>query len=93
MSFTLPAYLGTGLLSMYGIGSNVSGQWGVVAPPGYAFNYVYAIWDGGGNGINVGDSILYNQRDVVCRLAYDNGTYDLLETNKVILIEEIILPP
>lgn len=82
----LPSYLATGLLSMYGIGSNTS-SWGVIASPGFSFNYVYDIWDGGGNGLNVGDLILYRESDVVCRLAYDNGNYSLLETNKVITIE------
>lgn len=83
----LPGYLGQGLLSVYGIGSNVGVQ-GIVAPVGYVFNTINAIWDGDSIAASVGDSILYKESDVVCILAWDNGKYPLIPVDKIIFTED-----
>lgn len=87
----LPVYFGVGYLSVYGIGSN-TGQNGIVAPSGFVFNTVNRIWDGGGINFSEGDSIMYKIEDVECTLAWDNGQYGLLKTDKVILTEYTVIP-
>jgi hypothetical protein len=87
---SLPAYLGVGLFSIYGMGNQV-GVNGIVAPPEYRFSTVYNIWNGGDVNVQIGDSVMYKESDV-CRLAYANGQWGLVEVEKIKLVEVIAIP-
>lgn len=82
----LPGYLGVGFVSLYGIGSSVSPN-GVVAPTGFLFSNVDQIWDGDSIVVSVGNNVLYNQNDMVCRLAWDNAIRVLIHKDKIIYTE------
>lgn len=82
----LPAYLGQGLFSIYGLGNPV-GITGLVAPTGFLFGAVYNAWNGNSELAAAGDSVMFKETDVVCRLAWENGIYTLVETEKIKLTE------
>lgn len=86
----LPAYLGENQFAIYGnnIAQNL-GLNGIVPPAGLAFGTVYQIWDGDGIRLSVGDEILVKD-EPVCRLAYDNGTWNIYTFDKIVLTE---IPP
>jgi hypothetical protein len=87
---TLPGYLMQGTLSMYGIGSTTSIQ-GIIATKGFLWNTVEAV-NPEGVAVQVGDSVLYKDEDVVCRLAWDNATHVILPIDKIVFIENSAAP-
>lgn len=83
----LPAYLPYGFVSIYGVGTPV-GTLGMTPPPGYLFGVIYQIAQHEIEWATVGNNVLFNNSDVVCRLAYANSPYTLIEEAKLVLREE-----
>lgn len=83
----IPIRLSPGQLSIYGAGSSVS-QNNIIAPTGFSFGVIDKIWDNGINGNQVGDSIMFQEQDVLTRLVYSNWIYTIIPQNKIGLTEE-----
>lgn len=84
----LSAILGPGLVSIYGAGSNTSTVTGMIVPSSeYFFGVIDQTWNGVPGNVSVGQSVLFQEKDVFTRLVYDNTTYTLIGEDKVILIE------
>lgn len=79
-------------MSIYGIGSPI-GQAAITQPEGYLWGTVDAISQYGIQWVSPGYSVLFNDRDVQCRLAYptDNTSYTLIAEAKLVC-REIPLP-
>ncbi len=83
----LPGYLSEGLFSVYGEFSSV-GQNNITAPSNCKFAVIDDVWNGGDINAQIGQSVLFKEDDVICRLAWDNGTYSLIPVNKILLTEQ-----
>jgi hypothetical protein len=73
----LPIDLPSGHVLIYGMGTTVSPS-GIsnIDPTGsLRWGSVYQIWNGGATYIYGGDNVMFNEDDVVCRLAYNNIPY------------------
>lgn len=83
----LPAYLNENQFLIYGddIAQNAGWQ-GIIAPSGFAFGTVYKIWDNGDANHQVGDSVMVKD-EPICRLAWDNGTWNLYTLDKIIITD------
>lgn len=85
---SLPAVLGPGLVSIYGYGSNASTLTGMVAPDSsFFFGIVANTWNSLTSNVSVGQSVMFQDKDVFTRLFYGGDVYTLLPDTKVILIE------
>lgn len=85
---SLPAVLGPGLISIYGYGSNASVLTGMVAPDqSFFFGIVTNTWNNLSSNVSVGQSVMFQDKDVFTRLLYGSDVYTLLPDTKVILIE------
>lgn len=73
----LPISLATGHVLIYGLGSpnSPSGISGVDADAPLRWGSVYQVWAGGETYIYGGDNVMFNENDVVCRLAYNGIPY------------------
>lgn len=82
----LPIYLFPGQLAIYGPGST-SGISGVVPKDtSMIFGYVYAT---GGSTLAIpGDSVLFKNTEILCRLAISNWPYMIVQNDKLILTEK-----
>ena len=88
----LSAVLGSGLISIYGAGSNTSTVTGMIVPDNrFFFGVIDQTWNGVNGNVTIGQSVLFQESDVFTRLVYDNQTYTLIQEDKVILIE--LTPP
>lgn len=86
-----PATLYPGLVSIYGKGS-ATGTNGIVATKEiFLFGVVDKTWGGMGEGVIVGQSVLFADGDVTCRVKYDNTIFTIIPENKIILIEDELL--
>jgi hypothetical protein len=85
---SLPIFLPYNLVSIYGIGSEI-GLSGITQPPGYLWGNVDAISQYGIEWAEPGDSVLFKNQDVQCRLAYptDNTSYTLIAEVKLVCRE------
>lgn len=88
---SVPASLYPGLVSIYGKGS-LSGT-STMQPTNetFLFGVVDKTWGGMGEGVTVGQSVLFANEDVTCRIKYDNTIFTIIPENKIILIEDILL--
>jgi len=86
----LPARLGPGLVSIYGIGQD--GVADITLPVGdeLSFGVVNQIWDGFPQVAAQWDSVMFNTRDILASLVYQNERYVLIQEDKIILVE---IPP
>lgn len=89
----LPLYLGDGLVAVYGVGSPSDIRNGVVPPEGGRWGTVYQIWDNGNVGVQLNDTVIFKEKDVVCRLAYTTGIFTIFNQAAIIVTEEIIIDP
>ena len=80
----IPAYLPYGIVSIYGIGSK-DGVSGIVPPEGAFFGNVDQVSQYGIAWVKVGDSVLFYENDVQCRLAYANARYTLVQEAKLVI--------
>ena len=89
---SLPFYFPYNIVSIYGIGSSVSGS-GIVQPANYLWGNVDAVSQYGIEWAAPGDSVLFKETDIECRLAYaaDNTSYTLIAEAKLVG-REIIAP-
>ena len=83
---SLPAYLPYNIVSIYGIGST-TGVSSIVPPNGYLFGNIDQISQYGIEWAQIGDNVLFGEKDVVCRLAYppDNTSYTLVPEVKLVI--------
>lgn len=86
----IPAYLPYGIVSIYGIGSPISVT-GIVGDTNQRFGVINQMSQYNISYYNVGDHVLFDEKDVVCRLAYTSGRYTLVPAAKLALRE--IIPP
>lgn len=85
---SLPAFLPYGIVSIYGIGSSM-GTTDIVPPPGYLFGNIDAVSQYGIQWASPGQSVLFPDAEIECRLAYapDNTIYTLIEEAKLVCRE------
>jgi hypothetical protein len=81
----LPAVLAYGYISIYGNGFTTSQNWGYPAAAGFRFGVIeqeaqdlYGL---------IGDSVLFKEAEVRCKLSYDNAVHTVVEYAKVVLTE------
>jgi hypothetical protein len=86
----LPARLGPGLVSIYGLGQE--GVADVTLPTGdeLSFGVVNQIWDGFPQVAAQWSSVMFNTKDILASLVYQNTRYVIIEEEKIILVE---IPP
>ena len=88
----LPVFLSTNQFAIYG--NNISqnaGFNGIVATSGQAWGTIYMLGNIGNEPPRVGDKILVKD-EPVCRLAWDNGTWNIYTIDKIIVTEDTALP-
>jgi len=87
-----PVYLGEGQIAIYGLGSQdpVSD---LVPPEGFLWGTVYHIFNGGGINVVEGDTVLFNNEKISCRLAVPSGRYTLIKEEAIIATEKITIAP
>lgn len=91
---SLSAILGPGLISIYGSGSNTSTVTGTVVPNNtFFFGVVDQTWNSINGNVTIGQSVLFQDKDVFARLVYDNQSYTLINENKIVLIEITPIAP
>lgn len=89
---SLSAVLGPGLVSIVGYGTNNSTVTGMVVPnDSFFFGVIDQTWSGINSNVSVGQSVLFQEKDVFTRLVYNNQVYTLILETKAILIE--LTPP
>jgi len=88
---SLPVFLPYNIVSIYGIGSSTGGS-GIVPPTGYLFGNIDQVSQYDIVWAKVGDSVLFKDEDIQCRLAYppDNTSYTLVEEVKLVVKEYIV---
>lgn len=87
----LPFALPTGVLTIYGIGEPNSAS-GIIAPDNYKFGTVYQIYDGGGTYFDLGQQIMFDEKDVIDRLVYNGVRWTLLPA-RLVTDDTPISPP
>lgn len=75
-------YLPAGWASLYGIGSEVGFSGLVPDNTKFKFASIYSLGDGDGLA-QVGDSVMFNEEDVICRLAWNNYPYTMIQQAKL----------
>ena len=89
---SLSAVLGPGLVSIYGYGTNASSVTGMVVPDDtFFFGVIDQTWNNLSANVSVGQSVLFQKKDVFTRLVYGSQVYTLIPETKAILIE--LTPP
>lgn len=92
----LPIFLSPGQVLIYGFGSTASVSGIVPSSTGFLFGVIQQVWNYGNINAQVGTSVMFNDKDVICRLAVSNANnwpYTLIEEAKLVLTENIIVPP
>jgi hypothetical protein len=93
----LPARLGSGFVSIYGLGQ--TGVADIVLPPfelingqesGLTFGVINQIWDGFPQVAAQWSSVMFHTRDILASLVYQNVRYVLIQEDKIMLTE---IPP
>ncbi len=79
----VPITLQEGQVLIYGNGTEQGFSGLVPSNSVVKFGTIYQIWDGGEVFIYGGSSVFFNEKDVVCRLAYNNYPYTLIEVARV----------
>lgn len=90
---TYPWYLKEGTVAIYGVGFNTPPSFRTIAQNNIVYGIVNQVWDGGNIQAQVGDRVYWKQGDDICQLAYDNYPYTILEQNKIIITEKIVILP
>lgn len=88
---SIPASLYPGLVSIYGKGSTAGTNGIVPNKETFLFGVVDKTWGGMGEGVTVGQSVLFADEHVTCRVKYDNTIFTIIPESKIILIEDILL--
>lgn len=79
----LPITLSAGQVAIYGMGTTVSpsGIGNITADGVFRWGSIYQVWPGGETYIYGGDNVMFNEKDVVCRLAYSGIPYTIVPAN------------
>lgn len=85
MSF--PMYIPVSWASIYGIGSQTGISGLVPDNTNFRFGMIYGLGNGDGVDVKVGDSVMFNENDVVCRLAWNNWPYTMIERARLAGVE------
>lgn len=87
-SSVLPIFLPYGYVAVYGLGtdSGISGL--TTGDTIFRFATIYQVGVNMGTSM-IGNSIVFNSEDTVCRLAWDNYPYPVIPTNKIIGTENL----
>lgn len=90
---SIPAFLPYGLVSIYGAGlsEGVTGMIPPGPPTAFLFGVIEQVSQYDIVWAQVGDSVLFPDAEVQCRLAYDNSPHTIIEEAKLIL-REIPIP-
>ena len=85
---SIPVYLPYNIVSIYGIGS-VVGVNSLVPPAGAWWGVIDQVSQYGIEWAKVGDSVLFKEEDVQCRLAYppNNASYTLVPEIRLVCKE------
>lgn len=92
----LPIYLQPDQVLIYGAGMQVSLTGIVPSGTNFKFGVIQQVWNYGNINAQIGDSVMFNEKDVICRLAINssnNWPYTLIEQGKIILTENLTMPP
>ncbi len=88
MSDYLPLQLEYGLIALYQISDRRSSIHNIKAPQNFNWGTIYQISP---YGIpyyrSVGQSVLFDGRNIICTLAYSHAQYPILEAAKLVTIE------
>jgi hypothetical protein len=87
----LPAYLSPGMVSIYGAASTSSINGMTPDNIGYLFGMVDQVGDGNNVWARVGDSVMYNENNVVAQLRWNGNWYSLIEQEKIVLVETVLV--
>ena len=89
---SLPIFLPYNIVSIYGIGSSI-GVTEIVPPPGFLFGTIDAVSQYDIQWAQPGQSVLFPEAEIICRLAYnpDNTSYTLVPEVKLVC-REIPIP-
>jgi len=85
---TLPFILPNGYVLVYGIGTIASTTGIVPNNDIFRFGAVSQVWAGGEVFVYAGTSVMFNENDVFCRLAYNNWPYTMIEAARLAGSEE-----
>ena len=78
-----PMYIPVGWASLYGMGSEIGVSGLVPDNTKFKFAVIYGLGNGDGPDAAVGDSVMFKEDDVICRLAWDNWPYTMIERAKL----------
>ena len=87
----IPAVLAYGLVSIYGIGSNLGINGIRSLDSGFAFGTIYQLGPHVEGGYQVSQTVLFKKTDVICKLAWAGDTFSLVHSANLI-INEIPIP-
>lgn len=82
---TLPATLSSGIVSIYGPGSEISVVSGLGSTSGFFFGEINQV--NIYSAYNIGDSVMFPEGGVYTRVSYADWPYTLVDESKIILIE------
>lgn len=88
----LPILLSVGTVAIYGNGAQGVTDSGLIIQGNQRYGTVYNIWDGGAPYIYGGDQVIFDESNVICRLATEEGTYTILPYKGLVTEEIIIIP-
>lgn len=86
----LPVYLPQGWASLYGFGTVVSKSGIIPNSASFRFATIYGLGDCN-TGAQVGDSVMFNMKDVKCVLAFGSGNYTMIEQSKLAITENLTI--
>lgn len=82
----LPVYLPYNIVSIYGIGS-LTGVSGIEIADPLRFGVIDDVSQYGIQWAQIGDSVLFKETDVECRLVYANSAHTIIPEAKLVLKE------
>lgn len=87
MATPLPVYLGLGMVAIYGGGiqQSMSGITPTLKGQQFKFGTIYQI--NTVSGFQIGNSVMFRESDVQCRLAIDVLTYTVVEAARLVLTD------
>lgn len=84
----LPIYLQPGEVLIYGAGLATASIQGVEADNNiFKWGIIQQVWNYGNINAMIGDSVMFNDNDVICRLIYNNYPYTLIEQARLVITE------
>lgn len=89
---SIPIRLGIGMVSIYGAGASTQNISPGVSSPLIQFGVV----DGMNNqygAVSVGQSVMYDIKDIVPPILFDNQVFFIIPEDKLIAVEDTVIPP